>query len=50
MKKQQIGPKIRAAAETAKSGSADCSNSVVIILSGQSGRKNVVTELNNFTT
>ena len=46
-KKQQMGQKIRTEEETTKSSSAVCCNSVAIILSGQSGRKNVATKLNN---
>ena len=42
-KRQQIKLKMRAAAETAKSGSADFHNSVATKLDGQSGKKNVVT-------
>ena len=49
-KKQQMGPKIIATTETAKSSSADCRNSVATILRGQSGRKNDTTELNNVAT
>ena len=49
-KKQQMGPKIRVAAEKAKLGSADCHNSVTMILNEQSSRKNVATELNNVAT
>ena len=49
-KMQQIGLKIRAAADLAKAGSVECRNSVARTLRGRSGKKNVVTKFYNVTT
>ena len=46
-KSNNLGQKEKAAAETAKSGSADCRNSVATILKGENGRKFFFTNLND---